>query len=330
MIWRYFTQSQRILFWSQIWKRELEELLKLHNLHIDHVMTQSELRHLFGAKVAGTVEWNQSPVSTTPKSDGCLPCSSNIPVQVTQFGLVGRSRGMPRPMFWFQPGPKPASPHQLLTLVNGRGNVAANISLCASSRINISNIPPTGLLLSALESCLSKMYCTLSSRHQSLPFHCQTSISRSRYNMFSAKKICKTTGRCMDHRYPLLCTWRYTFVQKQVNGSCIHYVFKLQMIGDTITEYPQSSVLCQWSGSHLICICQEGVIEQYIPPHHYRCLFSNMSDQWILELVNTSHTAVLVLSCFPPIVLNEYQWQQNSVEITEYLNGRSQVSRLSH
>jgi hypothetical protein len=46
IIWCYFTVIQRILVWSQIWNRELEELLKLHNQRIDHVMTSPDLRYL--------------------------------------------------------------------------------------------------------------------------------------------------------------------------------------------------------------------------------------------------------------------------------------------
>jgi len=47
----YFTATQQISVRSQIWQREVKERLKLHNLRIDHVMIQSELNYLIGAKV---------------------------------------------------------------------------------------------------------------------------------------------------------------------------------------------------------------------------------------------------------------------------------------
>jgi len=45
--------TQRILVGSQIWKREVKERLNLHNLRIDHVIIQSELKYLMGAKYLG-------------------------------------------------------------------------------------------------------------------------------------------------------------------------------------------------------------------------------------------------------------------------------------
>jgi len=50
-IWCYSTAIQRILVGLQIWKRDMNEGLKLHNLHIHHVMIRSELKYLIGAKV---------------------------------------------------------------------------------------------------------------------------------------------------------------------------------------------------------------------------------------------------------------------------------------
>jgi len=50
-IWCYFTAILRILVGSQIWKWEVKERIKLHNLRIDHVTIRSELRYLIGANV---------------------------------------------------------------------------------------------------------------------------------------------------------------------------------------------------------------------------------------------------------------------------------------
>ena len=43
--------TQWILVWSQIWQHEVHERLKVHNVRTDHVMVQSELRYLIGAKI---------------------------------------------------------------------------------------------------------------------------------------------------------------------------------------------------------------------------------------------------------------------------------------
>jgi len=51
----YLTTTQRISVGSQIWKREVKERLKLHNLHTDYVVIRSELKYLIGAKGVGTV-----------------------------------------------------------------------------------------------------------------------------------------------------------------------------------------------------------------------------------------------------------------------------------
>ena len=64
----FFAAIQRILVQSQIWQQEVKEGLKLHNLHIDHVMIRSEPKYFIGAKVAGTVIWNCGPVPTRPQT----------------------------------------------------------------------------------------------------------------------------------------------------------------------------------------------------------------------------------------------------------------------
>jgi len=55
MISRHFTAVQQILVRSQIWKREVNEQLRLHNLRIQHVMVQSEPKTLNAAKVQPTL-----------------------------------------------------------------------------------------------------------------------------------------------------------------------------------------------------------------------------------------------------------------------------------
>jgi len=58
-----FTAPQRISVRSQIWILELNELVKLHNLHIHHVLIRSELKDLIAAKEVGTVQLE--PLSTS-------------------------------------------------------------------------------------------------------------------------------------------------------------------------------------------------------------------------------------------------------------------------
>jgi len=70
-----------MLVWSQIWKREVEERLQLHNLHIDQVMIRWELRYLIGAKVAGTVKWNCSSGWTRPNNCGFMSSPGNNPTK---------------------------------------------------------------------------------------------------------------------------------------------------------------------------------------------------------------------------------------------------------
>ena len=84
IIWRYFSAIQQILVRLQIWKREVEELLTLHDLYIDHVTIRSELKYLIGSKVAGTIRWNRSPVPNWPKPQGVMSGPAYNMALVTQ------------------------------------------------------------------------------------------------------------------------------------------------------------------------------------------------------------------------------------------------------
>jgi len=53
--WCFFTVTQQIFVWLQIRGQEIQELLKLHNLHIHHVTTRWALKYLIAAKVGVTV-----------------------------------------------------------------------------------------------------------------------------------------------------------------------------------------------------------------------------------------------------------------------------------
>jgi len=51
----YFTTTKRISVGLQIWMQEVNELLKLQNLRVDHVTIWSAFKYLIRAKVVGTV-----------------------------------------------------------------------------------------------------------------------------------------------------------------------------------------------------------------------------------------------------------------------------------
>jgi len=63
----FFSVIQQILVRSQIWQREVKELLKLLNLRIHHLMIWSELMYLITARVIRTVKWNRGPAPTGAK-----------------------------------------------------------------------------------------------------------------------------------------------------------------------------------------------------------------------------------------------------------------------
>jgi len=63
-LWHYCTAIRRISVGLQIWKREVQVLQKLHNLGIDNVTIQSELKNLIRAKLVATDKWNWGPVPT--------------------------------------------------------------------------------------------------------------------------------------------------------------------------------------------------------------------------------------------------------------------------
>ena len=58
--------------------------LKLHNLHIEHAMIQSELRYLIGAKVKQPIKWNHGPGSTQPKTHVFMSGWGNNPTNSKQ------------------------------------------------------------------------------------------------------------------------------------------------------------------------------------------------------------------------------------------------------
>ena len=87
-IYAYFTATHQISVGSQIWKPEVKVRLKLHNLHIHHVMIWSELKYLIAAKNIGTAKWTRGLSSTWPKNTGFHFGPGNDPALVARFGCL--------------------------------------------------------------------------------------------------------------------------------------------------------------------------------------------------------------------------------------------------
>jgi len=87
----YITAIQQLLVRSQIWKCEVEERLKLHNLRTDHVMICRDLRYWFEVEVAGTVKWTRSLGTTQPKNPGFMSGPGNNPTKTKRFSFLAGS-----------------------------------------------------------------------------------------------------------------------------------------------------------------------------------------------------------------------------------------------
>jgi len=113
---RYITAILRILVGSQIWKPEVTEHIKLHNLCINHVTIWSELRYLIGAIVEGTARWNHGPVRVSLKTPRFMSGQGKKLALVTQVRFLGGSWPGPGPAVRFEPRLQPANPELLLPL----------------------------------------------------------------------------------------------------------------------------------------------------------------------------------------------------------------------
>jgi len=66
LLWHYakneafFTVTRRMLIISQIEQLEVKEHLKLHLLHIYHIVIWSKLKYLIGAKVLSSWQWGSA------------------------------------------------------------------------------------------------------------------------------------------------------------------------------------------------------------------------------------------------------------------------------
>jgi hypothetical protein len=65
-------------------------------------------------------------------------------------------------------------------------------------------------------------------------------------------------------------------------------VFKRQLLGNTVIEFAQSTGHYRGSGSYLMNIFWEWVIEQFLPPDYYAISKHNLSNPWILQLVDNA------------------------------------------
>jgi len=105
--------TQRILVRLPIWQREVKERLKQHKLHINHVMIQSELRYLIGAKIV-----NLKCGVSSGKTGPCpmVPVLHVVrPIAIVQF----RAEPEPEPELEWEPEPT-GNLDQLLTLTPAR------------------------------------------------------------------------------------------------------------------------------------------------------------------------------------------------------------------
>ena len=87
----YLTAIQQIVVRLQIWMREVEQLVKLHNLYIHQVMVCCDLRFLFEAKVAGTIKWNCGACTTRSKNRRLMSSKGNNPAKRKLVGLLAGS-----------------------------------------------------------------------------------------------------------------------------------------------------------------------------------------------------------------------------------------------
>jgi hypothetical protein len=67
--------------------REVKEQVILDNLGLEHATIQSELRYLFGAKVAGTVKLELRGAYNPAKNRGFLSGPGNTPAKTMRFGF---------------------------------------------------------------------------------------------------------------------------------------------------------------------------------------------------------------------------------------------------
>ena len=144
----YFTATQRISVGSQIWMMEVKELVKLHNLHIHHLMIRSELKYLMAAKAVGMVMFEPRSGSNTAKNPRFFVRSGLQPGATYPVRFLADSTPGLGCQFRFQPGPKPGNPELLLTLA------------FTSASIYLQMLPgPPGALQSGLRLCKSILRC---------------------------------------------------------------------------------------------------------------------------------------------------------------------------
>ena len=126
----YFTATQRISVQSQIWMREVEDGLELHNVRTDHVTIRSELIYLIVVRITWSVKLNRGPGSSRTQTPGLMSGPGMKPAKTGRFRLLGGSWPGPGPSVQFQPGPKPGNPEPLLTLSMWSMNSVPDIEVC--------------------------------------------------------------------------------------------------------------------------------------------------------------------------------------------------------
>ena len=82
-----FTATPWIWRRSEFWKREVKECLELHNLHTDHIVIWSELKHLIWQIVAGTAKCNPGAGTTRINYRVFLSGRSNNSAKTERVGF---------------------------------------------------------------------------------------------------------------------------------------------------------------------------------------------------------------------------------------------------
>jgi hypothetical protein len=91
----YFIGTGSISIGVHIGDKGGKELRKLHILRTDHVMIQSELQNLIGAKYIGTSKCNWGPVPTHQTHHGFMGCPGENPNKGALVGFLNGSESEP-------------------------------------------------------------------------------------------------------------------------------------------------------------------------------------------------------------------------------------------
>jgi hypothetical protein len=114
--WCYFTVTQWILLRLQIGDQKLKEHPKLHILHIEHFVIQSELKQIIRAQVLSSQKWGTAVCNTKQKKPQFWVWFGVGTTHHLVVPVPGGSRSKLGPQFKFELGQLPSNPESLLIL----------------------------------------------------------------------------------------------------------------------------------------------------------------------------------------------------------------------